>query len=234
MSDMAENNGKRLAVLIDADNTSHSVVDGLFMEIATLGDASVRRIYGDFASPQMKGWTDVLQAHAISPRQNFAYSQGKNSADIALVIEAMDLLHGGRVDGFCLVSSDSDFTGLATRIREQGKDVYGFGRRQTPVSFREACRRFIFTENLSSTPDASSPDAQPPSAALPLLKRAAEAAEAEDGWAHLGAVGTQLGNLSPDFDPRNYGKRKLVDLVEATKAFEIRRAAGKSVHIRTK
>ena len=139
---------QRFAVLIDADNTSPRIVDGLFEEVARFGEASVRRIYGDFSSPRLKSWTEVLQKHAIDPYQQFAYTSGKNASDIALVIDAMDLLHSGRFDGFCLVSSDSDFTRLASRLREEGADVYGFGAQKTPESFRQACRRFIYTENL--------------------------------------------------------------------------------------
>ena len=138
----------RLAVLIDADNTSAKIADRLFEEIAQLGEASVRRIYGDFTRQGLRGWSDILSKHAIIAQQNFAYVTGKNASDIALVIDAMDLMHSGRFDGFCLVSSDSDFTRLAARIREQGLDVFGFGERKTPESFRQACRRFIYTENL--------------------------------------------------------------------------------------
>src|SRR5690348_5145490 len=145
----------RLAVLIDADNTAPRIAAGLFEEVAKFGEASVRRIYGDFSKPQLKPWVEILQKYAIDPYQQFAYTTGKNASDIALVIDAMDLLHTGRFDGFCLVSSDSDFTRLASRLREQGADVYGFGERKTPESFRRACRRFIYTENLS--PDALDP-----------------------------------------------------------------------------
>src|SRR5690606_13901738 len=144
----SESRSPRLAVLIDADNASARIVDGLFDEIAKLGEASVRRIYSDFSSPHSKAWTEVLTRHAIIPQQQFAYTKGKNASDITLVIDAMDLLHTGRFDGFCLVSSDSDFTRLAARIREQGVDVYGFGEQKTPESFRQACRRFVYTENL--------------------------------------------------------------------------------------
>ena len=189
----------RFAVLIDADNTSPRIVDGLFEEIARFGEASVRRIYGDFSSPRLKSWTEVLQKHAIDPYQQFAYTSGKNASDIALVIDAMDLLHSGRFDGFCLVSSDSDFTRLASRLREEGADVYGFGAQKTPESFRQACRRFIYTENLlpDSRPPTPEQDGgrralQPPSAAVPLLIRAIEQMETEDGWVGLGAVGQRL------------------------------------------
>src|SRR5246500_3046730 len=138
----------RLAVLIDADNASAKIADGLFEEIAKIGEARVRRIYGDFSSGRSKAWTDVLSKHAIIPQQQFAYTTGKNASDITLVIDAMDLLHSGRFEGFCLVSSDSDFTRLASRLREQGADVYGLGKQDTPESFRQACRKFIYTENL--------------------------------------------------------------------------------------
>src|SRR5258707_7439325 len=140
----------RLAVLIDADNASAKIVDGLFEEIAKIGEASVRRIYGDFSNDRSRGWAAILSKHAIIPQQQFAYTTGKNASDITLVIDAMDLLHSGRFDGFCLVSSDSDFTRLAARIREHGVDVFGFGERKTPESFRQACRKFVYTENLQT------------------------------------------------------------------------------------
>src|SRR5438445_10199784 len=155
----------RFAVLIDADNTSPQIAGGLFEEVAKFGEASVRRIYGDFSNSQLKSWADILQKHAIDPYQQFAYTKGKNASDIALVIDAMDLLHSGRFDGFCLVSSDSDFTRLAARIREHGVDVFGFGEQKTPESFRQACRRFIYTENLLRGP-ANIPDTAPASKPL--------------------------------------------------------------------
>lgn len=143
----SESRSPRLAVLIDADNASAKIADGLFEEIAKIGEASVRRIYGDFSSARSKAWADVLSTHAIIPQQQFAYTTGKNASDITLVIDAMDLLHSGRFDGFCLVSSDSDFTRLAARIREQGTDVFGFGEQKTPESFRQACRRvYLYRE----------------------------------------------------------------------------------------
>jgi hypothetical protein len=138
----------RFAILIDADNTSPRIAAGLFEEVAKFGEASVRRIYGDFSGQRLKSWAEILPKYAIDPYQQFAYTTGKNASDIALVIDAMDLLHSGRMDGFCLVSSDSDFTRLASRLREQGADVYGFGEQKTPESFRQACRRFVYTENL--------------------------------------------------------------------------------------
>ncbi|TBZ50383.1 NYN domain-containing protein [Rhizobium leguminosarum bv. viciae] len=237
----AEPRSPRLAVLIDADNASAKIVDGLFEEIAKIGEASVRRIYGDFASARSKAWTDVLARHAIIPQQQFAYTTGKNASDITLVIDAMDLLHSGRFDGFCLVSSDSDFTRLASRIREQGVDVFGFGEQKTPESFRQACRRFIYTENLLPVTAGNGSDAsttpkslQPPSAATPIIKKVIGQMETEDGWVPLGAVGTQLANLASDFDPRTYGFRKLSDLVRKTGAFDVDQLEGKPLRIRVK
>ncbi|EHS51631.1 protein of unknown function DUF88 [Rhizobium sp. PDO1-076] len=216
----------RLAVLIDADNTSSKIVDRLFEEIARIGEANVRRIYGDFASPCSKGWKEALARHAIVPQQQFAYTAGKNASDITLVIDAMDLLLSGRFDGFCLVSSDSDFTRLASRIREQGLDVFGFGEQKTPESFRQACRRFIYTENLlvqpavDAGPKPTSP-LKPPSAATPIIKRVLVEIHSEDGWVPLSALGKQLSNMKTEFDPRAYGHTKLSQLVIKAGAFEI-------------
>jgi uncharacterized LabA/DUF88 family protein len=237
-----ESRAPRLAVLIDADNASSKIAKGLFEEIAKIGEASVRRIYGDFSTSRLKSWADILSMYAIMPHQNFAYTSGKNASDIALVIGAMDLLHSGRFDGFCLVSSDSDFTRLAARIREQGIDVYGFGEQKTPESFRQACRRFIYTENLLPEAPAPSepdkPDARPSSLTRPasqataLIKTAMSQLEGDDGWVALGGVGQRLAVLSSDFDPRTYGFAKLGDLVEKTGAFEIDRSRGHGVYIR--
>lgn len=236
----SESRSPRLAVLIDADNTSSKIADGLFEEIARLGEASVRRIYGDFSHTRSRGWTDILAKHAIIPQQQFAYTTGKNASDITLVIDAMDLLHSGRFDGFCLVSSDSDFTRLAARIREQGVDVFGFGEQKTPESFRQACRRFVYTENLlapaSNSQDAVAPakSLQPASAATPIIKKIINQMDSEDGWVTLGEVGKQLANLASDFDPRTYGFRKLSDLVRKTDAFDIEDQKGGAVRIRRK
>lgn len=236
---MTEPHSPRLAVLIDADNASARIADGLFEEIAKIGEASVRRIYGDFSSGRSKGWADQLSKHAIIPHQQFAYTTGKNASDITLVIDAMDLLHSGRFAGFCLVSSDSDFTRLAARIREQGVDVFGFGEQKTPESFRQACRRFIYTENLlpgatagEEEPEPQTTSLQPPGAATPIIKKAIDQIETEDGWVLLGEVGKQLSNLSSDFDPRTFGSRKLSDLVRKTNAFEIDHPQGRGMRIR--
>ena len=240
---MADDNRlPRFAVLIDADNTSPRIAAGLFEEVAKFGEASVRRIYGDFSNQRLKSWTEILQKYAIDPYQQFAYTTGKNASDIALVIDAMDLLHSGRFDGFCLVSSDSDFTRLASRLREQGADVYGFGEQKTPESFRQACRRFIYTENLLPDAPVSTADdgparrkaLQPPSAAVPILNKAIAEMETEDGWVGLGTVGQRLANIASDFDPRTYGYRKLSDLVRHTGAFEVDQADGRSLRIRAK
>jgi hypothetical protein len=234
----------RLAVLIDADNASPRIADGLFEEIAKIGDASVRRIYGDFSGTRLKSWAEILARHAILPHQNFANTTGKNASDIALVIDAMDLLHSGRFDGFCLVSSDSDFTRLAGRIREQAVDVYGFGEQKTPESFRQACHRFIYTENL--VPEAPAPDepgrvdqrpksvTRPPALAVPLIRRAIGQLEDEEGWVSLGRVGQRLAALASDFDPRTFGAARLGDLVENSGAFEVRRSGDRGVHVRVK
>lgn len=227
--------------MIDADNASAKIADGLFEEIAKIGEGSVRRIYGDFSSPRSKAWADILSKHAIIPQQQFAYTTGKNASDITLVIDAMDLLHSGRFDGFCLVSSDSDFTRLAARIREEGVDVFGFGEQKTPESFRQACRRFIYTENLlpaaptnTQGGETTTTPLQPPSAAVPILRKTLALIDSEDGWALLGTVGNQLANTQPDFDPRTFGFRKLSDLVRKTGAFDIDHPEGGAMRIRLK
>lgn len=231
----------RLAVLIDADNASAKIADGLFEEIARIGEASVRRIYGDFANARSKSWTDVLARHAIIPQQQFAYTTGKNASDMALVIDAMDLLHSGRFDGFCLVSSDSDFTRLASRIREQGVDVFGFGAQQTPESFRQACRRFVYTEKLlqAPIPNDNKPaqpqkSLQPPSAATPIIRKIVAQNENKDGWVQLGVMGNQLAKLASNFDPRTYGFTKLSDLVRKTNAFDVEKMQSGHLRVRVR
>lgn len=248
----AADRAPRLAVLIDAENASPKIAEALFTEIATLGEASARRIYGDFASAQIQGWTRVLARFAIQPQQNFANTKGKNSGDIALVIDAMDLLHSGRFDGFCLVSSDADFTRLASRIREEGVDVYGFGERKTPESFRQACTRFIYTENLTgravSEDDEAGPAAapagagrgrkasagkRPPSEAARLIAAViADMDEDGAGWVNAGGIANRLRNAYPDFDQRSYGFAKLSDLIRATGRFEVETSAGGAMRVR--
>ena len=232
---------KRLAVLIDAENASARIADRLFEEIAKFGEASVRRIYGDFAGSQLKAWTDMIAQHAIIPQQQFACAPGKNASDITLLIDAMDLLHSGRFDGFCLVSSDSDFTRLAARIREQGADVFGFGEQKTPESFRQACRRFVYTENLIAAPAPPSDGMQaqpkpfrPSAAAVAIINKIVAQMESENGWVDLSAVGHKLANPASDFDRRTYGFGKLSDLVRETEAYEIQRLEGGTMKIRVK
>jgi hypothetical protein len=231
----------RLAVLIDADNTPSKIADRLFEEIAKLGEASARRIYGDFTRSALKGWEKVLFAHAIVPQQQYAYVTGKNASDITLVIDAMDMLHSGWFDGFCLVSSDSDFTRLAQRIRERGIDVFGFGAKKTPESFVKACRRFIYIENLQIEVPALQQGAPAPvksisaqSNAVPLLKKAIEQMESDDGWVGLGTLGQMLHKLFSDFDERTYGCRSLSELVRKSGAFEIDQSQGRHLRVRLK
>lgn len=238
---MGSAHSPRLAVLIDADNVSAKIADGLFEAIAKIGNASVRRIYGDFSGSRSKAWCDVLTRHAIVPQQQFVSAVGKNSSDITLVIDAMDLLHSGRFEGFCLVSSDSDFTRLASRIREQGIDVYGFGAKKTPESFRQACGCFTFTENLvpacpprDKLAQPASPAPKNPDTAIALLRKVIAQMKTEDGWVPLGGVGSQLAIVAPGFDSRAYGSAKLSDLVRKTNSFEIDPAGGKGLRIRVK
>jgi len=218
----------RIALLIDADNAPASRIGALLAELAKYGVASARRIYGDFTSPQLAAWKKVLLDHSIQPVQQFAYTRGKNATDSALIIDAMDLLYSERFDAFALVSSDSDFTRLAQRLREAGMAVYGFGERKTPSPFVRACDRFFHVEVLGEEPDEA-PDAGPDApteaskprkaAALAaphrLLERAISESSDEEGWSHLSEVGNYLTKLQPDFDARTYGKRKLSDLVKS-------------------
>jgi len=250
----AEEPSLRLAVLIDADNAQAAVIEGLLAEIARFGEATVKRIYGDFTSPASSQWKKVLNKHAIKPVQQFAYTTGKNSTDSTLIIDAMDLLYTRRFDGFCLVSSDSDFTGLALRIREEGLNVIGFGEQKTPEAFRNACHKFIFTEVLRPLPSQgagpnasasevieksasptppSKPDAslenQPKEFPREFVLQALEQASDDAGWANLGTFGSYLTKLQPDFDARLFGFKKLSELVKAkTDIFKIeeRKAPG--------
>ncbi len=218
----------RLAVLIDADNAQPLIVDSLLAEIANYGVASVKRIYGDWTAPGLKGWKEVLLEYSIQPMQQFAYTKGKNATDSAMIIDAMDLLYSGNFNGFCIVSSDSDFTKLASRIRESGLLVYGFGEKKTPSAFVSACDKFIYTEVLRAKTDESEAIVKKPSNELKqdtklvsLLRNAVEASSDESGWAQLGPVGSNIVKQSSEFDPRNYGYGKLGELVIATKLFDL-------------
>jgi uncharacterized LabA/DUF88 family protein len=234
-------NVARLAVLIDADNAQPASIEALLAEVAKFGAAHVKRAYGDWTGTRLKGWKDQLLAQSIQPIQQFAYTRGKNATDAAMVIDAMDLLYSGRFDGFCLVSSDSDFTRLAARIRESGLTVYGFGERKTPKPFVAACDKFIYVENLAYGESAAAPvgEARAPAprataaqlkqdtALVSRLRNAVEAASDDDGWAALASVGQIITNQSPDFDSRTYGYAKLSDLMAATTLFDLdRRSPG--------
>ena len=237
MQDM-NNTQQKLVVLIDADNASPSIIYGLMAEIAKYGTAHVKRIYGDWTSPNLKGWKEILLEHALQPIQQFGYTKGKNSTDSAMIIDAMDLLYSGRFDGFCIVSSDSDFTRLASRIREGGLNVYGFGEEKTPKSFISVCDKFIYTEILQNIDEndsenndikekktqvkqKSTNELKMDTRLVNLLRSAVIASMDEEGWAFLGEVGQHITKQSPEFDARNYGYAKLKDLVKAIGLFKI-------------
>jgi len=217
----------KLAVLIDADNAQPSIVDGLITEIAKYGTANVKRIYGDWTGTHLKGWKEVLLQYSIQPVQQFGYTTGKNSTDSALIIDAMDLLYTRQFDGFCIVSSDSDFTRLATRIREAGLVVYGIGEEKTPKAFVSACDKFIFSEVLrakegeqQSLNQKTTSELKQDTKLVNLLRTAVEASSDDSGWAFLGPVGSNVAKQLPEFDPRNYGYNKLGELVKATQLFD--------------
>lgn len=243
---MAHESTNKLAVLIDADNAQPSLAEGLLAEVAKYGTAHVKRAYGDWTGTHLKSWKDHLLQQSIQPIQQFGYTRGKNATDSALIIDAMDLLYTGRLDGFCIVSSDSDFTRLAGRIRESGLTVYGFGEKKTPAPFVAACDKFIYTEILGKGADAETPR-KPRTAAqlkqdtvlLNLLRNAIEAASDDDGWAALGGVGSIVTKQRPNFDARSYGYAKLSELITAITLFDVeRRSPGegrsKQIYVRNK
>ncbi len=231
----SEEHSMRLAVLIDADNAQAAVIEGLLAEVARFGEATVKRIYGDFTSPHSSSWKKVLQKYAIKPVQQFAYTTGKNATDSTMIIDAMDLLYTRKFDGFCLVTSDSDFTGLAMRLREEGLYVLGFGEQKTPEAFKNSCHKFIFTEVLRPTLTKASGLSEQlgannnkskeiksknisktkPKFPKKFVLDAIDQSSDEEGWAQLGAFGSYLTKLQPDFDPRNFGFKKLSDLVKS-------------------
>jgi hypothetical protein len=227
----------KLAVLIDADNAQPSITGALLAEVAKYGTAHVKRAYGDWTGTNLKGWKDQLLAQSIQPIQQFAYTTGKNATDAAMVIDAMDLLYSDRFDGFCIVSSDSDFTRLAARLRESGLTVYGFGERKTPKPFVAACDKFIYIDNLAYAESATAPaetalptrttasatQLKGDKALVSLLRNAVEAASDDDGSAPLSAVGSIITKQRPDFDSRTYGYSKLSDLITATTLFDVER-----------
>jgi NYN domain/OST-HTH/LOTUS domain len=251
----------RLAVLIDADNAQAAVIEDLLVEVARFGEATVKRIYGDFTVSTSASWKKVLQKYAIKPVQQFAYTSGKNATDSALIIDAMDLLYTRKFDGFCLITSDSDFTGLAMRLREEELTVIGFGEKKTPDAFRNACHKFVFTEILRTDKDSGATESlsevknnKEPSPTQTSIKgiekslkfprkfvlTALEQSVDDTGWAGLGAFGSYLNKMQPGFDSRRYGYKKLSDLVKAKNdLFEIkeRTASGsnqKNLYLRAK
>lgn len=257
---MPEPRAPRLAVLIDADNVPSSHAEAIFEEIASLGEASVRRIYGDWSSQRLAGWAKKVASLGLVADQQFSNTKGKNASDIGLVIAAMDFLHSGLFDGFVLVSSDSDFTRLAARIREQGLDVFGIGEKKTPEAFRMACKRFIYVENLGVTEEPAPKPAEPattepkpvpksgavdpapkpqqpapkdpPSKAIPLILRAMKSIDPEGEWYSLGTLGQFVTQANPDFDTRTYGSAKLSDLLPRTGRFEMRKGPNGHLQVR--
>ena len=217
-----------LAVLIDADNVPAKFAEPVRKEVATIGEPALRRVYGDWSSTRMKAWSDKIRALGLVAHQQTANTTGKNASDIGLVIDAMDILHGRRFDGFVIVSSDSDFTSLANRLREDGLAVYGIGEKKTPEALRNVCNRFIFIENLLETPETEG-DKKPaaakeqPAKAAKLFEEAMGRIDQEDEWYHLGRLGQEVTAQHSDFDTRSYGKSKLSDLVAAMPGFETRR-----------
>jgi len=243
----------RLAVLIDADNVPYSNIKGMLEEIAKYGTPTFKRIYADWTKPTVSGWKTVLLENAITPIHQYSYTTGKNATDSSMIIDAMDILYSGRVDGFCIVSSDSDFTRLATRLREAGMKVFGFGERKTPTAFISACDKFIYIEILDNNKNKESGSVQkskvktkprvhatpppPPSkepigsitkGLLKLLSDSIDDLADESGWAFLGDLGNLLIKKQPDFDPRNYGFSKLLQLINKIEQFEVeKRETGK-------
>ncbi len=222
----------KLAVLIDADNIPHSNIKGMLDEIARFGLPTIKRIYGDWTRRTVSGWKPALLEHAITPIQQYSYTTGKNATDSAMIIDAMDILHSSKVDGFCLVSSDSDFTRLATRLRESGMHVIGIGEKKTPQPFIVACDRFIYIEIIGEHDATQKEEIPLPGKSKPkkskvdpidrrfiqLVKQSIEDIADDDGWAGLAAVGMLLNKKRPDFDPRNYGFSKLTPLIKSLKS----------------
>jgi len=232
---------KRIALLIDADNAPAGKIDVILAEVARYGVANVRRAYGNWKSPHLKSWEAVLHEYAIRPIQQFAYSSGKNASDMAMVIDAMDLLYARNLDGFAIVSSDADFTPLVMRLLTDGEKVYGFGEKKTPLPFVNACSKFTYIEALAAPEENGKAEAAAPKNAqdlrgdarlVQMLRSAVESGSGDDGWTRLDVVGSQIGNQA-SFDPRNYGYRKLSDLVKASGLFEVKQE-GKVIWVRDK
>ena len=215
-----------LAVLIDADNVPAKHAGAILKEVSSIGEPALRRVYGDWSSGSLSGWAKVIPELGLVARQETANTRQKNASDIGLVIDAMDILHGGKFDGFVIVSSDSDFTALANRLREDGKTVIGIGEQKTPESLRSVCNRFIFIENLDGASNASKARD-----ALPLIREALSKMDSDDDWFALGGVGSTISAAHPDFDPRSYGHAKLSALVKGLKGVETRQQ-GSQLQIR--
>lgn len=243
---MAQTRQHLLAVLIDADNIPARHAPAILKEITRYGEPALRRVYGDWSSNQLNSWREQVRELGMQARQETANTTGKNASDIGLVIDAMDILHTGRFDGFVLVSSDSDFTALASRLREDGVEVIGIGEGKAPVSLRNICNRFILIDNLteqeesppapaktsskmpakSAPKEEAAPKKEPPSKAVPLVRKAMKDIDPEAEWYGLGAVGSQINRATPDFDPRTFGSSKLSDLLKKTGQFVLRNADG--------
>jgi len=222
---------QQLAVLIDADNAQATKIESVLSEIAKHGIPTVKRAYGDWTSPNLKGWKNIVSQFAINKIQQVAYTVGKNATDSAMIIDAMDLLYSKKLDGFCIVSSDSDFTPLARRIHKSGLSVYGFGEQKTPEAFIVACDKFIYTESLGQTQVKKDTKQLKSDSRLVKLLRSA----IDGNWSHLGGVGQKITNQFPEFSPRNYGYKKRLDLILAIQLFEVRQSepsCGKSVYVR--
>lgn len=245
---MLENQTK-IAVLIDADNASPRHAEAIFTEIAKLGEAIVRRVFGDFSSNSLRGWSDRLARFALVPVQSVAYTKGKNASDISLVIDAMDLMHQGICNAFCIVSSDSDFTRLAQRLRESGAEVYGFGERKSPESFRQSCRRFFFVENLASEQAMESAEQEPELGlgdtdnkilpvedALPVINQAYDKLVGDygDGWVPIRKLQKIIPNIRSDFDTRTYGEERIGDLFVKTGIYTLKKDEGRGWWLKRK
>ena len=219
----------KLAVLIDGDNIPSKYIKEMMEEITKYGTPTIKRIYGDWTKPHLAKWKNILLENAINPIQQYSYTTGKNATDSAMIIDAMDILYSGKVNGFCLVSSDSDFTKLATRLREAGTTVFGIGEKKTPDPFIVACDKFIYLEILhkeSDTSSSSSKKSKPDvdkitPKVIRLLKQSVNDVADEDGWAFLGDVGSMILKKQPNFDARNFGFEKLTPLFKSTNQFEI-------------
>jgi uncharacterized protein (TIGR00288 family) len=234
---------KRIALLIDCDNVSHTAIEGVLEELAKHGTVNVRHAHGDWNSPSLSGWAEKLHPHAIRPMQQFAYTKGKNATDSAMIIDAMDLLYSGNVDAFALMTSDSDFTPLVLRILESGFPVYGFGQEKTPRPFVDSCSPFIYIENLvtAEEEDAGKDPAQvrkskarlrQDSALVKLLRTAVDQAADDDGWANMGQVASYISNNNSSFSSVNYGYKRVSDLIKATDLFKIELRNGTAMYIR--